>query len=272
VMFAALADLIREKRVILFVGAGVSNTLGVPTWKALIEFMGKDLGYEPDLFLASELSYLTLAEYYKTEVGSIGPIRSWMDRHFNASRADIDKSEIYSLILQLEFPIIYTTNFDRNIETAFASRSVAHIKIVHVHDVTKINDGVTQIVKLHGDFTDDNTLVLTESSYFDRLSFESPLDIKLRSDALGKSLLFIGYSLTDINIRLLLYKLKKLWINSGYEKHQPGSYIFLPRPNIIQEAVLKQWGIQALTEDVDDPREALVVFLRKLAGHIKSPE
>jgi len=34
---------------------------------------------------------------------------------------------------------------------------------------------------------------------FDRLYFSSPLDIKLRTDALGRSILFIGYSLSDVN-------------------------------------------------------------------------
>ena len=65
----------------------------------------------------------------------------------------------------------------------------------------------TQIIKFHGDFDDDSSLVLTESSFFIALDFESPLDIKLRSDSLEKSLLFIGYSLSDINIRYMLYKL-----------------------------------------------------------------
>jgi len=35
-------------------------------------------------------------------------------------------------------------------------------------------------VKLHGTFDDDASLVLTETSYFDRLEFESPIDIKMR--------------------------------------------------------------------------------------------
>ena len=45
------------------------------------------------------------------------------------------------------------------------------------------------------DFSDDSSIVLTESSYFERLEFNSPLDIKLRSDMLGKTILYIGYSL-----------------------------------------------------------------------------
>ncbi|MDA7108033.1 hypothetical protein PJ022_24255 [Escherichia coli] len=35
-------------------------------------------------------------------------------------------------------------------------------------------------------------MVLDETSNFQRLEFETPLDIKFRSDVLGKSVLFIG--------------------------------------------------------------------------------
>ena len=68
--------------------------------------------------------------------------------------------------------------------------------------------------QVHGTCSDDASLVLTESSYFDRLEFESAIDIKLRADTLGKSLLFVGYNLGDINIRYLLHKLHNCGIAS----------------------------------------------------------
>lgn len=74
-------------------------------------------------------------------------------------------------------------------------------KISSVSDIAKIDNNKTQIIKFHGDFDDDSSIVLDETSYFQRLEFETPLDIKFRSDVLGKSVLFIGYSLSDINIR-----------------------------------------------------------------------
>ena len=93
-------------------------------------------------------------------------------------------------------------------------RTCVELKRVACHAVTNLDDIVaapvdtsTQVVKLHGTFDDDGSLVLTETSYFDRLEFESPIDIKMRADILGKTLLFIGYSLSDINIRYMLYKL-----------------------------------------------------------------
>lgn len=99
------------------------------------------------------------------------------------------------------------------------------------------------------------------ASYFERLEFESPLDIKLRSDVLSKSVLFIGYGSSDINLRFLFYKLAKLWKVNSYGVAQLRSYILSDRPNPVQEAVLDQWGITMITSNIDEPGKALTEFL-----------
>jgi hypothetical protein len=43
-------------------------------------------------------------------------------------------------------------------------------------------------------------MVVTESDYERRLRLESPLDLRFRSDVLGRSVLFIGYSFRDANV------------------------------------------------------------------------
>src|SRR5450759_2545236 len=89
-------------------------------------------------------------------------------------------------------------------------------------DIATSLPDVTDIVKFHGDFDREETLVITESHYFDRLEFEAPLDILFRSDALSRPILFVGYSLADINMRYLFHKLGKLWKAAG-----PVSYTHL---------------------------------------------
>lgn len=252
-----------ENKVILFVGAGVSKNLGLPTWSELIDQIAKELGYDPDLFKVYGES-LALAEYYRIMKGNIGPLRSWMDTNWHANDIDIKTSKIHELIANAKFPIIYTTNYDRWLEKAFEAYSKKYTKIATVSDISKITDGIPQIVKFHGDFDYDATLVLDESSYYERLEFETPLDIKFRSDVLGKSVLFIGYSLSDVNIRYLYYKLKKLWKANTYGGVQPKSYFFTNRPNPIQEAILDQWGIKMIVSDEDNPQIALETFLTKL--------
>ena len=264
-MLEDLAAAVRDRRAILFVGAGVSMSLGLPSWRKLVEHMGEELGYDPEIFANPDTSYFTLAEYYRIQQGSIGPLRSWLDRNWSLPEEKLAESKLYELIVGLDFPIIYTTNFDRNLELSFRLRGKDFVKVANAKDVARVREGVTQIVKFHGDFDDDQSLVLAETDYFDRLSFDSPLDVKFRADALGKTILFVGYSLSDLNIRLLLYRLWRTWRESGYEKDRPQSYVFMIRPDPVEEAVLGQWGIRAVTEDTDDPGDALQCFLQKLA-------
>lgn len=258
-----LIQAIREQKAVLFVGAGLSKNLGLPTFDELINHLAEELDFDPQVFHLSG-DYLSLAEYYHLKKGSLGSLRSWMDRTWHDSSIDIGKSEIHKSIVNLKFPLIYTTNYDRWLEKAFEAENVRYSKITNVADIAKAGNGHTQIVKLHGDFDDDASIVLTESSYFDRLSFESPLDIKLRADTLGRTILFLGYSLTDINIRYLLYRLHKQWQSPDVEHARPRSYVFLSRPNLVQEEVLKSRGIEPIISTDDDPRQGLEMFLKNL--------
>jgi SIR2-like domain len=263
-----LARSIAERRAILFAGAGLSMSVGLPSWRRLIERMGEELGTDPEDFLGPANSYHTLAEYYRIKQGSIGPLRSWMDRNWKVSDEKVRGSKMHELIVALDFPIIYTTNYDRNMEAAFEAHGRPYVKVANARDVAKTQDGVTQIVKFHGDFDDDQSLVLTETDYFNRLAFDSPLDIRFLADALGKTVLFVGYSMSDLNIRLLLHRLWRTWQSSGYQKDRPRSFVFMARPDPVQEAVLGQWDISVLSGNTDDPQEALTTFLSELKERV----
>jgi len=231
--------------------------LGLPSWNELVQHMAMELGYEPEVLVSPGASYLTIAEYYKLERGKIGGLRSWMDREWNVADDKLRNSKVHNQIVDLDFQYIYTTNYDRNIERSHTLRGKRFAKIANAKDVSTAEPDLPHIVKFHGDFDDDNSIVLTESDYFERLSFETPLDIKFRSDILGRTVLFVGYSLADLNMRLLLYKMQKMWKQSGYESDRPPSYMFMTRPDPVQERVLKSWGVETITRDVDAVEEAL---------------
>lgn len=270
-MIESLVEKIRERQVILFVGAGVSANLQVSTYSQMMAQAAKDLGFEPEEFMAHG-DYLQLAEYYVLQ-RKIGPMRSWMDRAWHNQSVDITKSEIHRAIVDLDVPIIYTFNYDRWLETAYDTfrGKDSYVKIVNVRDLTRICDGKTQIVKFHGDLDDDESIVLTESSVYERFEFESPLDLKLRSDTLAKSLLFIGYSMSDHNIRYLIWKLHRLWEASEWSDARPPSYLFLTRSNPVLERVLESRGIECITSDTEDPGEGLRKFLCELRDAAKQP-
>lgn len=264
-----LKQLIKEQQVILFVGAGISATVGLPTWSKLISHISKELGYDIRIF-EKYGDNLLLAEFYQYQKENLNELINWMKKKWEISgeiRKKITKSNIYKYIVELDFPIIYTTNYDQCLEEAFKLYGKPYKRIVDVNDLVKSESKAerkTQIVKFHGDINveKNESIVLTESSYFKRLSFESPLDIKLRADMLGKSILFIGYSLSDINIRFLIYKLNEIW-EKGDSSRRPKSYVFFSTPNPVQEKILENRGIDIIVGELDKTK-SIEHFLKKL--------
>ena len=84
-MLDELVKAIRSRQALLFVGAGVSVNLGLPSWSGLVAHIATELGYDADVFSGPDANYLTLAEYYKIQKGAIGPLRSWMDVNWNTT-------------------------------------------------------------------------------------------------------------------------------------------------------------------------------------------
>jgi hypothetical protein len=243
----------------------LSAPLGLPTWDALIGIIAEQLGYDPTVFKLSGNSY-QLAEYYVAVKGSIGPLRSEMDRLFNPSDEAIKASRSHTALVNMGLPVIYTTNYDRIIERAYTLKDVACHPVASIDDISTAPADATQIVKFHGTFDDDASLVLTESSYFERLEFESAIDIKLRADMLGRCLLFLGYSLTDINIRYMLYKLHKLRHRVRHDNTHalPSAYLTTFGAGEVQRALLSQWDVSFIELDPINKADSMAEFLESL--------
>jgi hypothetical protein len=263
-----LVDAAVSRRLILFAGGGVSQNLGLPNFKALIAHIANEMGLAPERFGVAE--YAVVAEAYQVKEKQLGRLRSWMDRQWHPESVRIEDSELHNLIVELDFPVIYTTNYDRWLEKAFQARRKAFHKITNAADLTEAPEGATEIIKFHGDFEDDDSLVLTESSYFQRMQFETPLDLRLRSDSLGRPLLFVGYSLHDINTRYLLYRLQELWKNSPHADQRPNSYILMTEREEAQEIVLRSRGVVPITIANGDPGRATTQFLRELLEEVQA--
>lgn len=258
----ALAAAIRERRAILFAGGGISQNLGLPDFTALVSHIRRSMRLGDDD--ASVRDYAILAEAYLLREGTIGSLRAWMDATYQPASIDITRSEVHNLIVDLDFPVIYTTNYDHWLEAAYQARGKPFQKIVSVGDLIRSDGHTTEIIKFHGDFDDDESIVLTESSYFRRMSFESPLDIRFRSDSLVRTLLFLGYSLHDVNTRYLLWRLHQIWENSAWAEHRPASYILVTENSPAQAMVLRHRGIEPLLIEAPDPGSATTQLLRQL--------
>ncbi len=254
-----------NKRLIPFIGAGFSIPLGLPSWNDLINALAKQLDWDPDVFMQSGNSnYLQLAEYYVIKK-SIGELRNELSK---AMRIDDDKlrlSVAHKLLADIKPKSIYTTNYDEGIEEAFKIYSKPYTVIRNINDLKNANDDTTFIYKFHGDFIDDESLVLTETSYFDRMEFDDPLDIRLRSDILNNVLLFLGYSLNDINTRYIFYKLARINRELRPDDNSPSAIMVTFGISDIQREILKKWRVDVIELDPVNKPQSLINFLHSIS-------
>jgi len=129
-----LVRAVAERRVILFVGGGVSQNLGLPEFGALVGHMAADLGFATGTYKVAD--YALIAEAYLVKHAQLGGLRSWMDAAWHPPTIRIARSELHKLIVDLDFPIIYTTNYDRWLEKSFEARRKPFHKITNAADLT----------------------------------------------------------------------------------------------------------------------------------------
>lgn len=268
-----IANRILKKKLVLFIGAGMSNNIGAPTWNELIEHLS--INNDCDFGVSSLLgNNLELAEYFtcyydscKNEKAVLKEVANIFDEDYN----ELKSSEIYKMLVSLNVDTIYTTNYDRILEKAYEIHSSKKAEtICSLQSLSKSDPDKVHIVKFHGDIKEPENLVLTQSSYYKRYDFENALDILLRKDLLTKSFLFLGYGFGDNNLKYMFYKLNTLWTNVEGSENRPDSYMFLTENNPVQRKILEdKYKITTIVSEELDKGKAVGEFLEKLNEAIR---
>ncbi len=126
------------------------------------------------------------------------------------------KNDIYDYLLSLNPSSIITTNFDDLIEKSCLKKAENFVVVAKDKDVSNIQ-GQRFILKIHGDFKNKN-IVFTENSYLDYEQDFSLISRQLTSVLATNTVVFIGYGLSDFNIRLLINLLKNLYNEKSRKK------------------------------------------------------
>lgn len=120
-------------------------------------------------------------------------------------KSDIDTSE-YKLFKQFinKSRMIITTNYDEFIEKSLNSINSKPNVYVGQNGLFDNNAGWSELYKIHGSVTDPQTIVINSDDYNKYDENSILLSAKILSSMIDSPIIFLGYSLTDRNIRKLL--------------------------------------------------------------------
>jgi hypothetical protein len=202
-----LINSIANRNAAFFCGAGISR--GVEGERGFPG--GGDLARE----MAEKLLGRTVRDDESLDLKQIAQEVIWAD---NGSRHRLNKYlqdtftkplvkplRAHEYLAYLECNVI-TTNYDSLIERAFSDAGKPCGTIVREDDLTRMQD--VNVVKIHGCVTHLDTIVITEEDYYRWLISDSEIKTLVRLWFLQRRVIFIGFSLSDPNLRQLYYGLR----------------------------------------------------------------
>lgn len=255
-MFEELISLVRREQVSLFIGAGFSKEAGAPSvWdlqKSILERI-----YDTEKRKSHENDSLAdLTNFFVNEIhlGSRNPLMRILRKAFDFEPTCMDDHNLLAKIPH--FRRIFTTNYDTLLEDSYAKNDVCVVR--NDADCAYMNKPFT-VVKVHGDFTDPDSVVITSDDYkqFFTASKNPIMWDLVKTEFATKNILFIGYSLEDNNILDIIQKVSDAQGNNQNE-------MFLIAPGISPE---KQEKLKELKVHYFDA--VANVFLTQLIEELK---
>lgn len=279
-----LIEATKAKRLIPFVGAGISAQTGLdfPNWRQLLEKLNElavrsgsvtDLEeveirrlLDRGLYLmaAEELRYRLPVDAYETFlVETLDPV-------------DAVPAEVHRQLFRIDPRLIITTNYDRLLEDAFASRYQRAATVFTYRDAASVQKvlqsgsraGRPVIFKVHGSIDEVDELILSERDYR-RLLYESPgYRLVLSAIFLTHAVLFLGFSFGDPELRLLLEQHRE-----SLKHRSDPDYILLPTTavsSVERRRLREDFGLQVITYDATPGHPEVLPFVSHLADIAES--
>ena len=180
---------LRERRLVVFFGAGASVASGLPTGDNLL----RELGYEN----------------HDDEIQLVREDDSFY-RKLKKLFSDKKPNDIHKLLALLRARYYITTNYDQLFEQAMGRLYDPETSgfqfgwVVRTDDLSDVSRQRSTLIKLHGDIEDRNSLVAAKHDYAEHLRSPSLVDQLVNVTLSTHPVVFVGYSISDINLIHLL--------------------------------------------------------------------
>lgn len=236
--FERLIKLVRKCKVSPFIGAGFSREAKAPSVDDLKTTILSEFDDEKLRNEHKDDSLQDLTNFFVGNIcnGSRNQLIELLKDKFNFTPACLNDHNLLAKIPH--FKHIFTTNYDTLLEDSYAK---AELNIVrNDKDCTYIQDNKTTIFKIHGDFTDPDSVVITSNDYAQFL--EKPVNSELwdltKTEFLTNHILFIGYNLYDDNVIDIIKH-----ISDAVGKNQKDMFLIVPNINESRRKQLKKLGV-----------------------------
>lgn len=197
---SVLKKAINERKLVVFVGAGLSIDSGIPTWTRLIDELKKDISIDE-----LETDFPKIAQLYQNErdhkdlIDKVRDILLFKKARYNS---------LHEEIFELNPEFIITTNFDDLLEQVIKSKAYP-FSIIKKDKEFPYSRNTKLLVKMHGDLEESN-IVLTEEDYLNYSSNFPLIESFIKGLFATKVILFVGYSFSDYNLKYIIQFVKNI--------------------------------------------------------------
>lgn len=266
-----LIDYLRTGRCVLFAGSGLSAWANLPTWGqfldeviAEIHALDEDRDREEITRLFEAGKLLEIADHCKERLGE-QRYSEILTARLSGNEGSIP--EIHKIITQIPFAALVTTNYDKLLERAYASMTNAIPKTPTHLDLDTLGpllfNGSFFILKAHGDIDRPKSLILTTSDYRELIHSNPAFNTIFSAILLTKAILFVGYSLSDPDFRLLLDRQLTL-----FKGHIPERYALMSGVGSVEREVLWRTARIRVLPYPDGQHQEVKSFLKSLQEEV----
>lgn len=210
-----IQDAIKQNKLVIFVGAGLSIKFNLPTWKKLVTDVINETNKN------EYKAYLPLLELGEVGMSPIEVIEKLKNEHtiiskYIKSNFKIEKGDflLHKKIFDLTGQII-TTNYDNAFELASNNCVIpaTYTSEFNISEIGKNNE--PYIFKLHGSYTESDKCIIYRHQYDTLYSGEMAAIEKLKSIFIEKTILFLGFSFQDPDISMIFNNLDRIFGNNN---------------------------------------------------------